>query len=213
MEFLRKIRKPFPYSFYNASFIIIGVNVLVFVLTYLYPKLLSYLSLNVVYVVRYHMYWQPLTYMFVHGSFSHILFNMLGIFFFGVAVERAIGSKEFLLLYFCSGILCGVISFAIYYATGTFVFLMGASGAIYALLLTYAVIFPRSRIFIWGILPIPAPLLIAIYAGIEIASQLFSLRDGVAHMAHLTGFAVAWLYLMIRMGINPWKVWKNAYRS
>ena len=209
---LNSLRKPFKYSYNSVSLIIIGLNIAVFLLTTSFPKLKYFLSLNVLYVTRANAYWQFFTYMFVHGDFSHILFNMLGILFFGVAVERALGSKEFTLLYFTSGILCGVISFLVYLITGAnLIFLMGASGAIYALLLAYAVIFPKATIYIWGILPIPAPLLIAIYAGIELSSQLLSLRDGIAHMTHLAGFAVAWLYFIIRMGINPWRIWKAAY--
>ena len=212
MKFNQLIRRPFKYSYYNASFIIIGINLIVFLITSLFPRIQSILALNVIYVVKGHAFWQFLTYMFLHGSFSHVLFNMLGVLFFGIAIEKAIGSKEFLLLYFLSGILCGVISFVIYYFSGAYtVFLLGASGAIYALLLAYAVIFPRANIYIWGILPIPAPILIAVYAGIEIASQLFSIQNGVAHMTHLAGFFVAFIYFIVRMGINPWKVWVNAY--
>ena len=213
MNLLKTIRKPFRYSFFNATFLIIGINLLVFLLTGMMNGLKGYLSLNVVAIYEYNMYWQFVTYMFVHGDFSHLFFNMLGLFFFVMGVERTIGSKEFLLIYFISGIFCGIFSYFIYlFSGGYFIFLMGASGAIYSLLLAYAVIFPRNRIYIWGILPIPAPLLVAIYAGIEIGSQLLSLQNGIAHMTHLAGFAVAWIYFMVRMGINPWKVWKDAYR-
>ena len=213
MNFLRLIRRPFRYSFFNATFLIIGLNLLVFLLTNTMRYLGNYLALNVVLIHEGKMYWQFITYMFVHGNFSHLLFNMLGLFFFGMAVERTIGSKEFLLLYLLSGILCGVASYFAYLFSGAyFVSLVGASGAIYALLLAYAVIFPRNKIYFWGILPIPAPLLVAIYAGMEIASQLLTVRDGVAHMTHITGFIIAWIYFIVRMGINPWKVWKDAYR-
>jgi membrane associated rhomboid family serine protease len=181
----------------------------------LMPDLLNMLALNVVYIVRYKWLWQFVTYMFVHDprSMSHLLFNMLGLFFFGLNVERSIGSREFLLFYLLTGILSGVISFAVYYFTGGYyIFLMGASGAIYALLLAYAVIFPRSRIFIWGILPVPAPLLVLIYAGIALFIQFTGRGAGVAHLTHLAGFAVAWLYIRIRMGISPIHVWRNSYR-
>ena len=186
---------------------------MVFLLVNISRSLGNYLALNAILVSRYHMYWQFLTYMFVHGDFTHLLFNMLGLFFFGLAVERTIGSKEFLLMYLVSGTLCGIISFLVYLFSGSYMtFLVGASGAIYSLLLAYAVIFPRNRIYFWGVLPILAPLLVAIYAGMEIASQLLTLQHGVAHMTHLAGFAVAWVYFIVRMGINPWKVWKDAYR-
>ncbi len=213
MSLVKLIRRPFQYSFFNATFIIIGVNLMVFLLTSTMRGLTPYLSLNVIAIHDYKMYWQFFTYMFVHADFSHLLFNMLGLFFFGLSVERTIGSREFLMIYVVSGVLCGVISYLAYLFSGAYmVRLVGASGAIYAMLLAYAVIFPRSRIYIWGLLPVPAPLLVAVYAGIEIASQLLTLQAGVAHMTHLAGFAVAWVYFVVRMGINPWKVWKDAYR-
>ena len=213
MSFLSSIRKPFRYSFNTVSFYIIGFNILVFLLTSMNQAYYSYLSLNVINVLQHSMYWQFISYMFVHGSLSHLVFNMIGLLFFGLTLERAIGSKEFLLLYMVSGLVSGLFSFVVYYITGSYsIFLMGASGAIYAVLLAYAVIFPRSQIYIWGVLPIPAPILIAIYAGIELASQFFSIRSGVAHMTHLAGFACAWIYLRLRMGLNPWKIWKDAFR-
>lgn len=213
MNLLKIVRKPFRYVFFNATFFVIGFNLLVFLLTNMMRELGNYLALNVILVHEYKMYWQFFTYMFVHGDFSHLFFNMLGLFFFGLAVEQSLGSKEFLLIYVISGIFCGIASYFFYLFTGAYyVFLLGASGAINSLLLAYAVIFPRNRIYMMGILPIPAPLLVAIYAGIEIASQLLTLRNGIAHMTHLAGFAIAWLYFMIRMGINPWKIWKDAYR-
>lgn len=213
MNLLKIVRRPFRYVFFNATFFVIGFNLLVFLLTNMMRSLGNYLALNVILIHEYKMYWQFFTYMFVHGDFSHLFFNMLGLFFFGLAVEQSLGSKEFLLIYLISGIFCGIASYLFYLFTGAYyVFLVGASGAINSLLLAYAVIFPRNRIYLMGILPIPAPLLVAIYAGIEIASQLFTLRNGIAHMTHLAGFAIAWLYFMIRMGINPWKIWKDAYR-
>lgn len=157
------------------------------------------------------MYWQFVTYMFVHSNLGHLFSNMLGLLFFGISIERSIGSKEFLLFYFLTGILCGVFSFFFYYFTGGYlVFLMGASGAIYAILLLFAVIFPRSTIYIWGIIPLQAPVLVIVYTIFELVSQ-FSGKSNVAHYTHLAGFLFAWIYCLIRMGVNPWKVWKNNY--
>lgn len=209
------LRKPFRYAYWNVTLIIIGINIGVFLLCRMNSLWLSYLALNVINTAKYKMYWQVFTYAYVHdiSSIQHLLFNMLGLFFFGVPVEKAIGSKEFLLLYLLSDLFCGLISFIIYYYTGAWgVFLFGASGCLFTVLLVYAVIYPHAKIFIWGILPIPAPLLIAVYTGIEIADQMLNLRSGVAHMTHLAGFAFAWLYLLIRMNVHPWRVWKNAYR-
>jgi membrane associated rhomboid family serine protease len=213
MSLLKTIKKPFRYAFWNASFILIGLNVGVYILIMLFPGVYPFLCLNVFNMLKFKMFWQPFTYMFVHGGLQHLFFNMLGLVFFGLSAEKAIGSKEFLLFYLVTGTISGLASFAVYLFSGLYyVVLLGASGAIYAVLLLFAVVFPRSRIFIWGILPVPAPLLVLIYAGIAVFNQVFSMGRGVAHMTHLAGFAAAWLYIVIRMGMNPIKVWKNAYR-
>ena len=205
------LRRPFKYVDFHASLYIIVLNFVVFLLTYFMPQLKFYLSLNVGLVVYRKMYWQFLTYMFIHQGFMHIFFNMLGLLFFGFAIEKAIGSKEFLLFYFICGIASGLFSFIIYYFTGSYrIFLMGASGAIYAVLFAYAVCFPRSRLYVWGILPVPAPILVLAYAIIEVVEQFVS-SSNIAHMTHLFGFAAAWLYFLIRMGINPIKIWRNNY--
>ncbi len=207
------IRRPFRYTFNNAALIIIAINIGVFMLTQMNPTLQAYLSLNVVLVIERGLFYQFITYMFTHASLYHLLGNMLGILFFGVAIERSIGSKEFVLLYLLIGFLCGIVSFVSYYFSGMYyAFLLGASGSVYAVLLVYAVLFPHSKIFIWGILPVSAPLLVLIYAGISIWNQLFSVGSGIAHLAHLAGFIFAWLYLRIRMGISPWRVWKDFFR-
>jgi membrane associated rhomboid family serine protease len=210
MNFLSFLRKPFHYEFWNAALILIGANLAVFLLTAMYPELSRYLSLNPLFMTQGGMYWQPFTYQFVHSGFSHLLSNMLGLAFFGLAVERRIGSKEFLLLYLLSGTLCGILSFLIYIATGAwYVFLMGASGAVFAILLAYAVLYPDSVIFIWGIVPIPAPLLVIGYAGIEVFDMLTGTNSGIAHGTHLIGFAVAWAYFLVRFSVNPMKVWSR----
>lgn len=212
---MSKLTQPFKYTFKNATLYIVLANVLVYFLIRMMPSLYGHLSLFPIAFIYNHEYWQVFTYMFVHdpSGFSHILFNMIGLLIFGISVEKAIGTKEFCLLYFLSGLFCGIFSFITYMISKTyFVVLCGASGCLYSILLAYAVIFPKSVISIWGILPVPAPLLVAIYAIIEIVSQLFSLNGGVAHMTHLAGFLFTWLYFLIRMRINPWKVWKNAYK-
>ncbi len=213
MNALRNLRKPFRYSYYNVTLVIIGINIAVFVFQGIMPRLTAYLALQVVNVFGAGAYWQVFTYMFTHGNMSHLLFNMLGLFFFGSAVERSLGSKEFLLLYLLSGLFCGVFSLFFYYITGFYyTVLLGASGAIYAILLSYAVINPNARIMLWFILPVPAPILVLAYAIIEIISQLSNSYSGIAHMTHLAGFVFAWFYFILRMGVNPWKRWKQYYR-
>lgn len=215
MSLITALRKPFRYTFANATLIIILLNVLVYFLLRFTPLAIyyHYLALSIPGFVGYHMVWQPFTYMFVHANTSHLFFNMVGLLIFGISTEKAMGSREFVLMYVVCGVLCGLASVAAYVVVGAYgVFLVGASGAIYAMLFAYAVIFPRSRVFIWGILPVPAPILVVLYALIEVASQLFSFQTSVAHLTHLAGFAFAWLYFRVRMGIRPVQIWKDAYR-
>ena len=208
MGLLAAIRKPFRYTFCNAALIIIGVNLAVYLLTQIRPNLGAYLALNPFLCVYRRFYWQVFTYQFMHGGFMHLFSNMIGLFFFGTAVERRIGSREFVLAYLLSGTVCGLLSLLLYALTGAWgVFLLGASGAVFAILLLYATFFPRSTIFIWGIIPIPAPILVIGYALLETAYMIFGMRSGVAHSTHLIGFAVAWAYSVARFGVNPWREW------
>ena len=211
------IRRPFSYTFRKYSIFIILINFLIFGIRFFNPNLAEnihyYGAMNPILVEEYHMYWQFFTYMFMHQNMQHVFFNMLALLVFGLSLEKAIGSREFLLFYILCGALSGFFSFLVYKFTGqTRVFLLGASGAVYAILFAYAVFFPRSIIFIWGVIPVPAPILVLIYALIEIGSQFFGARANVAHMTHLFGFFAAWLYFVIRMGIHPIKIWKDTYR-
>lgn len=211
------LRKPFQYQYKRRVLFIIFLNFVIFGLAHLSYELAKYIyaygPMNPAWVYKAHSYWQFLTYMFVHdySNLSHIGFNMLGLLVFGLPLEKAIGSKEFTIFYLVCGILSGLLSYAVYYFTGYWnVRLLGASGAVYSVLFAYAVFFPRSIIYIWGLIPVPAPIMVLIYAVIEFLSQ-FNPASGVAHMTHLFGFLAAWLYFVIRMGIHPLKVWKNSY--
>ena len=196
------IRKPFRYTYSSVSFYLIGLNLIVFMLNMLVPRSLYYLSMIPSFVLN-GWVWQFTTYMFVHSGITHIAFNMLALFFFGQAVERRMGSREFLLFYLLTGTLAGVFSFIVYFLTGMNVVLLGASGAVYAVLFAYAAYFPDSRVFIMGIIPLKATTLVLLYTGIELFSQFTSVRSGVAHLTHLAGFGFAFLYFIIRLGINP----------
>ncbi len=211
------LRRPFPYVYRRTALSILFINFVIFGLGFLYPNLNEYVhyygAMNPILVAKEHMYWQFITYMFVHQNISHVFFNMLALLVFGLNLEKAIGSREFLLFYLVCGALSGFFSFLVYWFTGYYrVFLLGASGAVYAVLFAYAVFFPRSVIFIWGIVPVPAPVLVFIYALIELGSQFFGSGSNVAHMTHLFGFLAAWLYFVLRMGIHPVKIWKDTYR-
>lgn len=203
------LNKKFRYTYTNITLKLIIINVAVFLLTMLVPRSYGYLAMVPVYIIYRHWYWQVLTYMFVHGGFTHLLFNMLGLFIFGTPVERRIGSKEFLLFYLLTGVLSGVFSLISYVLAGTNVVLVGASGAIYAILLAFAVLYPTARVFIFGILPVRAPVLVIGYTVLEIFNQITGSSQGVAHLTHLAGFAFAYLYFLFRLRINPIQEWRR----
>ncbi len=198
------INKQFPYTYSSVTFYIIGINIIFYMIGFIYPRSIFYTAMIPGLIIQKFYIWQFVTYMFTHGGFSHILFNMLGLFFFGMQVERRIGSYEFLLFYLLTGVLAGIFSFLIYYLTGSYnVILLGASGAIFAVLFAFAVYFPNAQIYIMGIFPVRAPVLVIGYTAIELFSQITSARTGIAHLTHLAGFGFAYLYFIIRLGINP----------
>lgn len=191
------------------------MNVIVHLITTVAPRAVFYLAMVPSLVVNSRAYWQFLTYMFVHSNFSHILFNMLGLFFFGTGVERRIGSREFLMFYLITGTLAGFFSFLVYFATGDYnVVLVGASGAVYAVLLAFATYYPEARIYIFGVFPVRAPILVLLYTVISVFSQLSGRGTNIAHLTHLAGFIFAFLYFLIRLHINPIKVFMGGrYRG
>lgn len=196
-------------SYTNITLKLIIINAVVFLLTtYIAPRSAYYLAMIPSFVLNGYL-WQFFTYMFVHGGFSHIFFNMLSLFIFGTMVEQRVGSKEFLLFYLLTGTVSGIVSFLCYLAAGTNVILVGASGAIYGVLLMFAVFYPYARVFVFGLIPIRAPVLVILYAFIELSSEVFGRGGNVAHLTHLSGLVFAYLYCRIRMKINPIDVWKR----
>lgn len=199
------LRRPFRYGYFNATLYIIAANIVCFAAGYAFPAVQYYMALNPAAVMS-GCVWQLFTYMFAHADITHLLVNMIGLFIFGRHVERSMGSKEFLLYYLLTGFLAGVFSFAVYAFAGAWrTILLGASGAIFSLLLAFAVVNPDAIVYLYGIIPLKAPVMVLGYAGIEIASQVFSFGASVAHLTHLAGFAWGWIYFAARFGINPAK--------
>lgn len=211
------LNQPFHYVYNRVTLGVIFINFVVFAICFLYPRFFQYAvyygALNAYRLEKGHMYWQFISYMFLHQNKSHVFFNMIGLLVFGLPLEKAIGSREFTLFYLVTGALSGLFSYLVYKFTGQYnIVLLGASGAVYAVLFAYAVFFPRSIIYIWGLIPVPAPILVLIYTILEIGNQLFTYSN-VAHMTHLFGFLGAWLYFVIRMRIHPLKIWKDSYNK
>ena len=135
--------------------------------------------------------WTPFTYMFIHAGFLHLLFNMVGLFFFGPRLEARLGGRRFLGLYFTSGLAGAVASVMTPNAL-----VVGASGAIYGVLLGFALHWPRERVYIWGVLPVEMWLLVTAFTVFSLFGAL-SHGSGVAHFAHLGGFVGGFLFLKL----------------
>jgi membrane associated rhomboid family serine protease len=135
--------------------------------------------------------WTIITYMFLHGGIMHILLNMLGLYFFGPRVEQRLGASRFLWLYFLSGIAGALLSLWLAPHSA----LIGASAAIYGVVLAFARFWPTDKIYIYGIIPLEARWLVIITVVMAIYSGLNGSTAGYADFAHLGGYVGAYLYL------------------
>jgi membrane associated rhomboid family serine protease len=138
--------------------------------------------------------WTLVTYMFLHGGLGHLFFNMLVLYFFGPVLEARLGARHFLRLYFASGLAGALLSIAMTPLGQAAVPIIGASGAVFGVQLAFAYFWPRQQIFIWGIFPIEARWLVVIMTVLALWGG-FTGGGGVAHFAHLGGFAGGYLYL------------------
>lgn len=167
-------------------------NLAVFLLTSYDPGIGDLLALYPSYIL--YRPWGVFTYMFVHGGLGHIFFNMLGLFFFGPRLEIQLGGKSFLWLYLLSGL--GGAAFSFLFAP--YAGVVGASGAVFGVLLGFAYFWPREKIFIYGILPIESRWLVGIMAVAALYSGISGSNSGTAHFAHLGGFVAGYAYLRWR---------------
>ena len=144
-------------------------------------------------------FWQWFTYMFLHGGWWHLIINMYVLWMFGSDIERMWGSKAFLQYYLISGVGAGVLYSLVQFGSETPT--IGASGAVYAILVAFAVLFPRRRIMmIFPPIVMQARTMIMIFLGIELLNGIIGTRDGIAHIAHLGGALVGYLYM--RRGVQ-----------
>ncbi len=147
--------------------------------------------------------WQLFTYMFMHGGLMHLFFNMFALWMFGMELENTWGSRKFLGYYMICGIGAGISTLLIgplFAPPGPTV---GASGAIYGVLLAFGMMFPDRPIFLYFLLPIRARYFVMIYMALEVYAGITGTADGVAHFAHLGGAAVGLVYMLLdRRGIS-----------
>ncbi len=147
------------------------------------------------YVVGNLFIWQPVTYMFLHGGTWHIFMNMFILWMFGSELERSWGTREFLKFYFISGVGAGLVNllFGVFNPATSHIPVIGASGAIYGILVAYAILFPERYVYIYFLIPVKVKYMVIFLIAIEFLSTYRA--DGIAHFAHLGGALFGFLYL------------------
>src|SRR5437867_3382203 len=175
---------------------LIGANIAVFIVQVFLPGVTRSLGLSPTDVLSRGHVWQLASYMFLHADLFHILFNMLALWMFGTELERIWGTRYFLKFYLVTGIGAGALT--VLFSLLPFGFaqqvhysnVIGASGAIYGLLLASAIYFPDRPIYMYFVFPIPAKIFVAIMGAIAFLSSLGD-SGGVANATHLGGLIVA----------------------
>ena len=196
---------------------LIVINVIMFIATLLNENFMVSTFAMFYPTSAYFRIWQPVTHMFMHGGFWHILFNMYTLYIFGSVLERMIGERKFLIFYFVCGlgaaalhtgveyfqaqrymnaIADGSVNAATMYAQLKVTPVLGASGAIYGLLIAYAMLFPQATLtLIFPPIALSAKAWVLIFAAIELGTGMTGTFGGVAHFAHLGGMLFGFLLI------------------
>lgn len=193
---------------------IIIINIIVFIATLINDSFMTTTFALFYPTSRYFHWWQPITHMFMHGGFWHIFFNMYTLYIFGRVVEQIIGSKKFLIFYFVCGLGAAALHTGVEWiqmqsymegaALGSANAMssisaikltptVGASGAIYGVLLAYAMLFPQAKMtLLFPPVTLSAKAMVIVFAVIELFTGVTGLQSGVAHFAHLGGMLIGW---------------------
>ena len=168
---------------------LIVLNVGMFLLSTVFPALPQALMLVPALIPR--RPWTVVTYMFLHAGLWHLAFNMLALYFFGPRLEGRLGERQFLVLYGISGLVGALASLAFTPRAA----IVGASGAIFGVMLGYARYWPRALIYIWGVVPVQARWFVIGMTALSLFGGFGGAQAGVAHFAHLGGFLGGFVYL------------------
>jgi len=179
---------------------IIYANVVVFILTEFTPwgsVLYSQFALSYYGVVEQFKIWQLVSYMFLHGGFWHIFLNMFVLWMFGTELEYEWGTNEFLKYYFITGIGGGILNILIAGEST-----VGASAAVYGVMIAYALIHPNRLVYVYFLFPVKVKYLMGFLAAVTFFSTIGPQNSNIAHAAHLGGMLIGFIYL---------KFWKIHY--
>jgi hypothetical protein len=169
------------------AFQLVTLCVIIFILQNIYPDLTDQFALDSAYI--FSRPWTIITYIFLHGSFEHLFYNMFALALFGAVLEQVVGGRKFLMIFFASGIIAGIGS-VIFYTSS-----IGASGAIFGVMGALAMLRPRMTVYA-GFVPLPMALAVVFWAAGDLLG-LFSTTDLIAHGAHLFGLVFGLIYGMV----------------
>ena len=178
----------------------------VFLLQAFAPRqILVFFGLIPVLVWKKYFVWQLVTYIFLHGGLFHLIFNLFALWMFGGQLERQWGTKNFIKYFFVTGIGAGICSAVV--SPDQLNPVIGASGAIYGILLAYGLIFPNQMIYVWFLFSIRARYFVIIFGAIELYASVTGAGGGIAHVAHLGGMFFGYAY------INYARIFKRMYTA
>ena len=193
MPYYQEERRQLPVTVH-----LIIINVIVYLATRANPSVM-YTSFSLFYPgTSAFRIWQPLSYMFMHGGFWHLFFNMWSLYIFGKAVEQFVGQKRFMILYFLSGLGAAAAQFGVQALDPAIqgIPTVGASGCVYGILVAFAMLFPDTRLtLIFPPVTLSAKWMAIIFLIIELLTGVTGTSQGVAHFAHLGGALVGWLLI------------------
>ena len=189
-------------QYYNNKFFSPGVksliiiNIIIFIIVEISGfKGLFFKSFGLVPndVVFNYKVWQPGTYLFLHGGFLHIFFNMFVLWMFGTELERIWGKNKFFKFYFFSGIGAGIIT--VLFSINSIIPTVGASGAIYGLLVAYGLKYPYRTVLLYGLFPIQIRYMVATLAIISFVASIMDNGSNINHLTHLSGMILGLVYI------------------
>ena len=188
-----------PQYFTDAIKVLIIANVAMFLFRYL---ALSQFDLAEIFGLSpgdvWPLVWQPFTYMFIHGDFFHIFMNMFVLWMFGSEMESIWGRREFLKYYFVTGMGAGLVWLA-FNIGNAYAVLIGASGAIYGILLAYGLMFPNRKVLIYFLFPVKVKYFVIFLGAIAFVSSWGASGSNISHLTHLSGMLIGYIYLK-----SPW---------
>ena len=192
-----------PRLFTDAIKVLVSINFIIFVLQYISGtervlfQLFGIVPKN---TWGQFMIWQPFTYLFFHGGIWHVLMNMFVLWMFGSELETLWGRKEFFKYYFLTGVGSGLVT--VLFSLNSFVPVVGASGAVYGILLAYGLIFPNRYVYLYFFIPVRVKYFVIIIGALTFFSSFGGGSSGVSHLTHLSGMLIGLGYLKSNVSLD-----------